>query len=159
MSYDVVEAGPEAWDLVSDTVIELLAELEDEARDLGTLDREAVRARWTQRPALMRVVLAKDENAVLGLLTLTEGFAIYANGSFGIIPEMYVRPEARGAGVGAALVEAAKRIGRSKGWSRIEVTAPESERWERTVRFYKSNGFVYAGPKLKFSFAANCVTS
>jgi hypothetical protein len=29
------------------------------------------------------------------------------------------------------------------------VTAPESERWRRTRRFYERGGFTFVGPKLK----------
>jgi hypothetical protein len=36
-----------------------------------------------------------------------------------------------------------------RGWTRLDVTAPEAERWTRTRRFYKKEGFVFAGPKLK----------
>ncbi|HZY98599.1 MAG TPA: GNAT family N-acetyltransferase [Candidatus Baltobacteraceae bacterium] len=75
--------------------------------------------------------------------------AIYANGPYGIIPEMYVVPSGRSTGVGRRLIERAVEIGRERGWSRIDVTAPESPAWERTVRFYESCGFRFAGPKLK----------
>ena len=62
---------------------------------------------------------------------------------------MFVAPSYRSQGVGAALVRAAQQIAKEKGWKRIDVTAPESERWERTRRFYEKLGFVFTGPKLK----------
>ena len=33
--------------------------------------------------------------------------------------------------------------------SRIDVTAPEAERWRGVRHFYEQNGFTYAGPKLR----------
>ena len=79
---------------------------------------------------------------------MSETFAIYANGCYGVINEMYVVPEHRSSSIGAGLVDAAARHGRSRGWRRIDVTAPESDRWVRTRRFYQSLGFVFTGPKL-----------
>lgn len=146
----IVELGPGDWDVVSQTVLALYAELGEEARDLGALDETRVRVPWSERPETMRVLAARDDDGtLLGMLTLTEGFAIYANGAYGIIPEMYVVKEARSRGVGAALVAAAAAIGRERGWKRIEVTGPESERSARAVAFYRRCGFTTAGLKLK----------
>jgi heme-degrading monooxygenase HmoA len=47
-------------------------------------------------------------------------------------------------------IEAVKQFGRQKDWTRIDVTAPESERWIRARQFYEKQGFVFTGPKLKF---------
>jgi GNAT superfamily N-acetyltransferase len=81
--------------------------------------------------------------------TLSIAFALYANGNYGIINEMYVVPEQRSEGVGALLIEAIKSYGLQQGWHRIDVTAPESDRWIRTKLFYENLGFVFTGPKLK----------
>lgn len=89
-------------------------------------------------------------NELHGILTLVESFAIYTNGPYGIINEMYVPPEDRSRGVGSRLLDAAKDFGRAKGWSRIDAKALEAERWARTRRFYEKEGFVFTGPKLKF---------
>jgi len=146
---NVVVAGPEVWDVVEKFVLALLDELGDEGKDLGTLSPR-VRALWEKHPERMHAVIAYgDAGEPVGLLTLTEGIAIYANGPYGVIPEMYVVPSARSSGVGRRLIERVVEIGRERGWSRIDVTAPESARWERTVRFYENCGFRFAGPKLK----------
>jgi GNAT superfamily N-acetyltransferase len=93
---------------------------------------------------------AREGSEIVGILTLNETFAIYANGNYGVIDEMYVIPSRRSTGIGKELVEAAKELGLQRGWSRIDVTAPESERWERTRRFYEKEGFAFTGPKLKY---------
>jgi len=137
-------------DLVFEWVMRLLEELGEEGDDLGGLDQEKVLSEWQEAGERFNAFVAKNEQGkVLGILTLVETFAIYANGNYGIINEMYVSPEHRSAGVGALLIEAAKEFGRTKGWARIDVTAPELERWERSRRFYEKQGFVFTGPKLK----------
>lgn len=145
----IVVAGPDAWDVVEKLVRELLTELGEEGRELGTLSPR-VRTLWEARPNLMSAVIAfGDDGEPIGVLTLSEGFAIYANGLYGTIFEMYVVPQARSSGVGHRLIERAVEIGHERSWSRIDVTAPESAAWDRTVRFYRSCGFAPAGPKLK----------
>lgn len=147
----VAVAGPANWEVVERFVLALLRELGDEAEDLGSLS-SGVRSLWQDEPERMTALIAYGDDAEsepVGLLTLVEAFAIYANGPYGIIPEMYVVPGARSKGVGKLLIDRAAEIGRERGWSRIDVTGPESPAWERTVRFYESCGFRFAGPKLK----------
>lgn len=137
-------------DLVFDWVLRLLQELGEEGEELGKLARDQVLQKWSERQKKYYVLAAKDEAGdILGILTLSVAFAIYANGEYGVIDEMYVAPDHRSAGIGALLIEAAVRIGRNQGWTRIDVTAPESERWERTRNFYERSGFTFTGPKLK----------
>jgi GNAT superfamily N-acetyltransferase len=137
-------------DIVFDWVLRLLRELGEEGEELGELEREKVLEKWMEREQQYLVLAAKNEaGTMLGILTLSIAFAIYANGEYGVIDEMYVDPQYRSAKIGAALVEAATKIGRTKGWMRIDVTAPESERWARTQKFYENLGFQFTGPKLK----------
>ncbi len=89
-----------------------------------------------------------DQEAPVGILTLNECTAIYAFGRFGEISELYVEPEHRSAGVGAALVDEAIRFGRERGWSLLEVGAPDVPKWQRTVDFYLRRGFSVVGPRL-----------
>lgn len=149
--FTIVELDGSDWPAVTETVLQLLAELGDEAADLGELDEERARADWESRPDSMRVLAARRERdgALLGLITLADSFAIYAKGRYGIIAEMYVVPEARSAGVGAALIAASAQLGRSLGWSRLDVTAPANPAATGTLDFYRRHGFTFAGPKLK----------
>ena len=136
--------------LVFDWVMKLLRELGEEGEELGELDTDRVLVEWKARNDKYHVFAARDfKGEMLGILTLSVAFAIYANGEYGVIDEMYVDPKHRSAGVGAALVDAARKFGAEQGWRRIDVTAPESERWERTRHFYEKLGFVFTGPKLK----------
>lgn len=138
-------------EVVFDWVLRLLNELGEEGDELGTLASQKVLKDWQSFGDRFQVFIGRNESKeIVGILTLSETFAIYANGNYGVIDEMYVAPQYRSHGIGALLVDAAKEFGRGKGWTRIDVTAPESERWERTRRFYEKQGFAFTGPKLKF---------
>lgn len=85
-----------------------------------------------------------------GFLTLYQSYALYAEGSFGTIPELYVRPAYRSHGTGKQLLVAACAFGASKGWTRLEVTTPPLPAFERTLAFYESEDFaITGGRKLK----------
>ena len=98
---------------------------------------------------LVHAVLAMADEQPVGVLCLNECAAIYAGGRFGEITELYVVPECRSSGVAPILVEEAKRIGRERGWSRLEVGAPDQPAWDRTLQFYLREGFAEVGPRLK----------
>jgi GNAT superfamily N-acetyltransferase len=150
MPYAIEKVGIERAHDVFEGVARLLAELGEEGDELGALDRPALLAAWAAEGERFHAFLATDETGdPVGVLTLVETFAIYAGGLHGIINEMFVSAAARSRGVGAALVDAACAHGRARGWRRVEVTAPESDRWRRTRAFYERQGFVFAGPKLK----------
>lgn len=137
-------------EIVFDWVMRLLQELGEEGDELGVLDHQEVLRKWQDRQSKYHVLVARNEtDEILGILTLSTAFAIYANGEYGVIDEMFVAPPHRSSGIGALLVNAARNIGKQQGWKRIDVTAPESERWERTRHFYEKLGFVFTGPKLK----------
>jgi GNAT superfamily N-acetyltransferase len=85
-----------------------------------------------------------------GFIALYESYALYAEGAFGTIPELYVRPEYRSNELGQFLVSQAKNFGASRGWSRLEVTTPPLPQFDRTLTFYEREGFsITGGRKLK----------
>jgi GNAT superfamily N-acetyltransferase len=145
-------AGPTMWPQISERVLDLLRELGEESEHLGDFDAARLEAEWRADPDLLKAIVAVDDHgAVVGVATLVESFALYANGRYGILLEMYVSPAHRSSGLGAQLLQHAAAYGRTRKWSRIEVTAPEGRQWGRTVEFYERNGFRHAGPKLKIS--------
>ena len=142
--------GPEAAATVVRLVDQLLAELGEEGDETGTLDTRKMKVAWALREERHCAFLAHDESGeAIGVATVATAFALYARGDYGIINEMWVEPAWRSRKVGAQLVEAVAAYGRERGWRRIDVTAPESERWERTRRFYEDCGYSFTGPKLK----------
>ncbi len=80
-----------------------------------------------------------------GFVALYESYALYAEGAFGTIPELYVCPAHRSKGVGTRLFEHAKGFGAARGWTRLEVTTPPLPQFERTLRFYERLGFSVTG--------------
>jgi GNAT superfamily N-acetyltransferase len=137
----------------SDTIIDLvgalLIELRDDWDGYKQPERNKILAEWKRHNDRFTVFAAYDGTTPVGILTLAENFALYANGSYGIINELYIVPDHRSAGVGKMLIEAAKSYGRERRWKRIDVTAPPGEEWQRTVGFYEREGFVFTGPKLR----------
>ena len=87
-----------------------------------------------------------------GFIALYESYALYAEGAFGTIPELYVRPKYRANGLGLRLLSQAKSFGASRKWTRLEVTTPPLPQFARTLAFYEREGFaISGGRKLKVS--------
>jgi GNAT superfamily N-acetyltransferase len=97
------------------------------------------------------VLLARRDGAdALGFAGLPEGRSLYAGGAMGTIQELYVAPGERSSGVGAALLEGAARLGRERGWGRLEVCTPPLPAFARSLAFYERHGYaVTGGRKLK----------
>ena len=92
------------------------------------------------------VLVARDIGGIdLGFVALYECYALYAEGVFGTIPELYVRPEYRSQGIGRLLLDLAKAYGMEQGWTRIEVTTPPLPQFARTLAFYEREGFAVSG--------------
>jgi len=99
------------------------------------------------------VFMARDEHdRPAGFIALTECHALYAEGVYGVIPELYVRPEYRSSGLGRELIFSARIFGASRGWARLEVTTPPLPQFDKTLAFYEREGFsVTGGRKLKIA--------
>lgn len=97
------------------------------------------------------VFVAQNKNAdPVGFITIFEGHALYAEGAFGTIPELFVRSAFRSQSVGLRLVEQAKSFGNERGWKRLEVTTPPLPQFDKTLAFYEREGFaISGGRKLK----------
>ena len=92
------------------------------------------------------VLMARDgAGAACGFVALCESYALYAEGVYGAIPELYVRPEFRSLGIGRRLLAGAKAYGAERGWKRIEVTTPPLPQFDRTLGFYERQGFAVSG--------------
>lgn len=89
------------------------------------------------------------ERAPAAFFTLAEAFAVFARGEYGIINELWVRPDVRSRGVGALALEHCRAFGKERGWKRIDVSAPASAEWDRSYEFYRRQGFELTGRKLK----------
>ena len=93
------------------------------------------------------VFIAKEKTSgeFIGFVSLYESYALYSEGAYGTIPELYVRPNWRSRNVGFKLLKSAIEFGETKKWHRLEVTTPPLPEFERTLQFYKSNKFKISG--------------
>jgi GNAT superfamily N-acetyltransferase len=151
----IVQATPADAEVVASMVGALLDEI---VTAIGAqvfnvnLTETTARAEDFLQRGIYVVFLAREVESgrEVGLITLYESHTLYAAGSFGTIPELYVQPGYRSAGIGQMLLDRAKSFGRSKGWTRLEVTTPPLPEFERTLRFYEAHGFsISGGRKLK----------
>ncbi|WP_066342609.1 GNAT family N-acetyltransferase [Azohydromonas lata] len=99
------------------------------------------------------VLIARDGHGkAVGFIALYESHALYAEGAFGTIAELYVRPQYRSHQLGLQLVSQAKSLGASRNWTRLEVTTPPLPQFDKTLSFYERDGFsISGGRKLKIS--------
>lgn len=155
MSIRLAQAQPADAPLVADLVGELLREIMTaigmKAFEFSQVETEARARRWLVDETYT-VLLAYHDEKVAGFLALSESRALYAEGAFGTIPELYVRPAFRSRKLGTMLVAEAKQVARSKGWTRLEVTTPPLPQFDRTLAFYERQGFsISGGRKMKLS--------
>ncbi len=137
--------------MVGELLNEIMTEIKDQAFNY---DQAATLERAKDLISSDRywVFVAKDTHVDVnvGFISLYESFSLYAEGAYGTIPELYVRPSSRSKSIGKHLLEEARRFAAHKGWKRLEVTTPSLPEFEKTLHFYLSNSFeVSGGKKLK----------
>ena len=97
------------------------------------------------------VVAAWAEGDIVGFGSLCESCSLYAEGVFGIVQEFYVLPEWRSKSVGGKLLAKIVELAKSRQWQRLELCTPPVPEFDRTVSFYKENGFeITGGYKMKY---------
>ena len=159
MQFRIDHALPEDAPVIAQMVGELLCEIMAlvGTKTFGFHQNESeTRARSWIMDGKYSVLLAREgvQSESLGFLALYESFALYTEGTYGTIPEFYVRPAHRSKGIGAALMGEARRLGQSRGWRRLEVTTPPLPQFDRTLAFYQREGFsISGGRKLKLELS------
>ncbi|OFW62015.1 MAG: hypothetical protein A2133_09220 [Actinobacteria bacterium RBG_16_64_13] len=145
MQIDV--AQPHEVYAVLELVEELLIEVVDQGQQLSWINREKLHADIRRNlgteagtregPGRLLAILAKEKNGVaVGVLLLSQCFALYAGGEYGVIDELYVRPEYRGQDIERQLLDEAVAISQRRGWLRLDVTGPEAaQHSDRAARF------------------------
>jgi GNAT superfamily N-acetyltransferase len=137
--------------LVGELLQEIMDTIKQKAFNYDETDTERrVRDLIENEKYWVFIALDKDPQTLVGFVSLYESYALYAEGAYGTIPELYVRPAWRSRGIGNRLLEKAMQFGKERAWRRLEVTTPPLPQFERTLRFYQANGFeVAGGRKLK----------
>lgn len=129
-------------------VLELLIELAGNQPNGYSQPALAETARMLLQEKAIAALLAEHAGHAIGVIVLNPCASLYA-GRFAEITELYVKPEFRSTGVGRKLLEAAVGIARANSWSRLEVGTPELPVWTRTAAFYRRNGFIEVGARMK----------
>jgi GNAT superfamily N-acetyltransferase len=98
-----------------------------------------VTRRVLAEPALGFILLARVEGEPVGLAYAAAHLSAEHGGVVGWLEEIYVRPTARGRGVGAALLTAVIEGGQTLGWRALELEVVKGH--ERAVPLYQRHGF------------------
>lgn len=156
MHYKIQRATPADAQEVAIMVGELLAEI------MGTIGVQAFDFDLAETISRLKDYLAREKYFVFlgrdsdghpaGFIALYESYALYTEGAFGTIPELYVRRKYRSARLGFRLVAEAKAFAKARGWRRLEVTTPPLPQFDKTLAFYEREGFsISGGRKLKIA--------
>ncbi len=100
--------------------------------------RRALR-RLLADPALGRAYVARRGARVLGMVSVLRVVSTAEGGPAGLLEDLVVRPEARGAGIGAALLAFAVERSRASGLLRLTLLTDRGNR--RAQRLYRKAGF------------------
>jgi len=145
-----VTDAPEVAVLVGELLAEIMAVIGVPAFNFDLAETTVRLADFLAREKYFVFVARDAQGTAVGFVALYESHALYAEGAFGTIPELYVRPGLRGRGLGRRLLAAAEAFATTRGWTRLEVTTPPLPQFDRTLAFYEREGFaVSGGRKLK----------
>ncbi|WP_456440425.1 GNAT family N-acetyltransferase [Psychroserpens sp.] len=148
----VIKASIKDVKVVVNLVAELLIDFNNKNDSNFIVDKDNLER--TTKKLIIRenfgAFIAYDsENKPKGLITISEAFAMYNGGDFGVITELYVDRNSRSKGIGKLLLQSVFDFSDTMNWTKVEVGAPNAEEWPRTIEFYKRNGFKLKGPKLR----------
>lgn len=141
--------------MVGELLGEIMNKTNNKTFNYNQLETE-VRAKSLVSKGKYWVFIVKDTDidTSVGFVSLYESYALYSEGVFGTIPELYIRPKWRSKSIGKQLLTKVNKFAANKGWNRIELTTPPLPEFERTLNFYQSNGFeISGGRKMKMDVA------
>lgn len=131
--------------LVGELLIGIMQSIGEQAFNFNPIETENRSRNYIQQGVYFVFVVRDIKDKTFGFITLCETRSLYAEGTFGLIQEFYVRPEYRSQKIGKSLLDQAKLFARSKLWKRLEVTTPPLPHYQRTIYFYEREGFAIAG--------------
>jgi GNAT superfamily N-acetyltransferase len=134
---------------VAAAVQALLVELDGTPSPLEAL--EAATHALIDAPWEGTVLVAQAGDELVGVLAASWQMAIHVPGSYALIQDLWVDPAWRGRAVGASLTRALVDVARGRSMERVEVGLPREsfERFAATEAFYRSNGFMPNGPRMR----------
>ena len=151
----IFRATKDQAETIAILVGELLQEIMERiGSDVFHFDLEETKSRLVEfiehEKNFVFVAIDQNTNEMIGFVTVYEGYALYAEGAFGTMAELYVKPSYRSKGIGKMLIQSVKEFGDQRGWKRLEVTTPPLPQFDATLSFYEREGFeISGGRKLK----------
>jgi GNAT superfamily N-acetyltransferase len=138
---------------VAGAVRALLVELDGDPPAVQAM-QDAARA-LIEGPAAGAVLVAEDDEALVGVLAASWQSAIHVPGGYALIQDLWVDPDWRSRAVGRELLQALCDLARGRGMPRIEVGLPRESfaRFAATEAFYLANGFTPNGPRMRRALA------
>ena len=128
-----------------EAAVDLLSRFFAEEGFSGSRSTIAANARRMFADPFHWIALAWANDTPVGIVTVTTMLYIEW-GRLGEIGDLYVHPDMRGTGIGAALIEAAKERCRTLGCSAVSVTlTQEGDARHGLMRFYERFGFTPSG--------------
>lgn len=139
------EEAPEVTVMVGELLNEIMEAVGVQAFNFSLEETIARLTDYIRQEKYFVFVAHSGSAGPLGFIALSESYALYTEGVFGIIPEFYVRPAYRSQKVGAQLLAQAKSFARSSHWKRLEVTTPPLPQFSQSLAFYQREGFAVSG--------------
>lgn len=124
----------------ADVLAEMIGDLaRSEGKTTPTASARELRDWLNTAPPPFRVLLAESDGAALGYLAFYRAFSLFKPGPVMLVENIYVRAEARGRGVGRALLARAAAEARARGWTRLELNVSHDNTDARAA--YAALGF------------------
>lgn len=121
-------------------ILALLHELA--AFEGGAVTASAADLRAALDNGRLQALLAEQAGEILGLLTVLPSYSSWRGRAGAVIHDLYVRPAARGLGLGRRLVQTLLALAPERGWGRVDVNVLD---WNQTAqRFYTQLGLAPA---------------
>ncbi len=135
-------------DSVSSLIKEFLSEIEPNYRQQIQATDYATIAGQLLSDNAIHILLALANSTPVGIITLNQCAALYAEGYFGEISELYVQPEFRNQKIGIQLINSARQHAMLRNWKSLEVGTPPRSNNSRAEKFYRANGFSDMGRRM-----------
>jgi GNAT superfamily N-acetyltransferase len=96
-----------------------------------------------ENPQAGQILLLRDGAEVAGMVSLLYTISTARGGRVALLEDMVIRPERRGGGYGAILLQAAIAHAKAAGCSRITLLTDHAN--QAAIRFYRRHGFTASG--------------
>ena len=101
-----------------------------------------------------RAFVYEVNDKIIGFITFSDSFSLYAEGHYITITELYVDEKYRSKEIGKELLNAVVDTAKTENKTHLELTTPPLPIFQRSLDFYLNNGFeVTGGKKVKLEIA------